>query len=113
MSIRYNSLIKKVMIALLAVPLVFCALVGYTLYREEVHRDCGLSVEQARSKSERFLVLKGLPIKYLEGPTHNDGSCRYDFHYNGAGEEYSFIILSTWLHGVKLTFWDHSRGEGP
>jgi hypothetical protein len=105
--------VKKVLIALALLPLIFTALVGYALYREEVHSDCGLTVEQARGESERFLVQKGLPTIYLEGPTSNDGSCRYDFYYNGAGEEYSFTILSTWIHGVKLTFWDHSRGDGP
>lgn len=103
---------KKILIPVLAVPFVFFAFIGYAMYSEIVNRDCGLSDKQAKSVSERFLDNKGLPIEYLEGPTGRDGSCSYSFYYNGAGEKYSFVILSTWSHGVKLTFWDHSRDDG-
>lgn len=83
--------------------------VAYEVHREVNYRDCGLSIEQSRSKVERFLLQKGLPVEFLEGPVNSDGSCAYDFHYKAQGKQYSITVLSTWVHGVKLTYWDHER----
>lgn len=106
------KILKWLALSFLGLLVFFGISVAYEVYREVEYRDCGLSVEEARSKVKHFLARKQFPLESLEGPVGFDGSCAYDFHYKTQGKEYSFTVLSTWMHGVKLTYWDHERDNG-
>ena len=103
------KIVKLLAFSFLGLLVFISVLLAYEIIREVSYRDCGLSVDQSRSKVRQFLLLNKLPIEFLEGPISSDGTCAYDFHYKAQGKEYSFTVLSTWVHGVKLTYRDHEE----
>ncbi|MCW8838361.1 MAG: hypothetical protein OQK11_06635 [Thiovulaceae bacterium] len=67
---------------------------------------CGLKLEQAETKVIKYLKKENLNVQKLKF-VGNDGSCAYHFKYLDDKNDIDFTILSTWLHGVKLTHYDN------
>ena len=69
---------------------------------------CGLKEERAR-----FLVVKDLKSKKLDLDKlmyiGHSGSCQYSYKYYDGNRTIDYTVLSTWLHGVKLNFYDSQR----
>lgn len=88
------------------------AVFGWAVYEEIAHNECGLTKELARESALDEVNRMKLPSEYLaQSPHYSNGSCAYSFIYEGAGKKIDFMILSTWLHGVKTTWWDLERDE--
>ena len=103
---------KRALLILAAFSFALTALFAWALYKEIAHDECGLSEKQARQSALRPVLRMKLPPEHLANkPRHSIGSCSYSFVYDGAGKEVDFVILSTWIHGVKTTWWDHDRDE--
>ncbi|KAF0809629.1 hypothetical protein A167_01700 [Alcanivorax sp. S71-1-4] len=103
---------KVIFSAFLLVLLGLAAVFGWAAYEEIVHNECGLTKEQARESALEEVNRMKLPSEYLaRSPHYSSGSCGYSFIYEGAGKKIDFMILSTWLHGVKITWWDFARDE--
>ena len=69
---------------------------------------CGLKKEVAQQKVISHLTRRKLDtanLKYVG----NVGSCSYSFLYQDDNHTIDYVILSTWLHGVKLTLHDHNK----
>jgi hypothetical protein len=86
-------------------------LTGYTVVAEVYFDQCGLSQEQATDRVLEELSLRGFDKKYLSGPEAKKESCSYSFDFDGQGQKLNYIVMSTWLHGVKLNTWDYKRDE--
>jgi hypothetical protein len=97
-------------IALRAVSLVFGLLLltfGYALIAEVAFDDCGLTLDAARNRVIRELRETDRDVKALVGPIENLGTCWYLFTWRSKGHQIDYAVRSTWLHGVKFSFYDH------
>ena len=65
---------------------------------------CGLEKEEAYKKVIRELEYRHLNIDNVKYTGHN-GTCNYSFLYEDKNKTIDFVILSTWLHGIKTTFY--------
>ena len=65
---------------------------------------CGLSKEQAYKRVIEDLKKRNLDIDKVKF-VHNTGSCIYSFKYIDENKTIDYSILSTWLHGVKTTYY--------
>lgn len=86
-------------------------LFAYALISELVFDECGLSEAQARSVVLEELASRGLNAKYLSDPENHGGSCFYSYQFDGQDQKLNYVVMSTWLHGVKLSWWDYKREE--
>ncbi len=69
---------------------------------------CGLTEEYAHNKVIKDLKSKKLNINKLEYLGHT-GSCSYSYTYLDKNNTIDYVILSTWLHGVKLNLYKHNQ----
>jgi len=69
---------------------------------------CGLKKEVAQQKVISDLTRRKLDTTNLKYVGHV-GSCTYTFLYQDSNHTIDYVILSTWLHGVKLTLNDHNK----
>lgn len=99
---------KKILFGLVVIIFIFLSLFSYVVYMEFVKNECGLEPEQAKNRVERYLKQNNLPLDYLSKPKNQSGTCSYSFMYESSEKKINFVVLSTWLHGVKLTYWDYS-----
>ena len=94
--------------ALLALAaLLLAALMGYAVHREVNHQDCGLRMHQAKTKVEKDLLRRGLPVVHLVHE-QSRGTCLHFFGYKNEDHHFSYSVQSTWLHGVKVGRYDYS-----
>ena len=84
---------------------------AYSIVAEIYFGECGLSEAQAKSMVVDELVRKGLDAKYLNGPQDPKGSCSYSFQFTGQGRDLNYVVMSTWMQGVKLNVWDDARDK--
>jgi len=69
---------------------------------------CGLEEEYARNKVIKDLKSKKLNINNIEYTGHT-GSCSYSYIYHDKSITIDYVILSTWIHGVKLNLYKHDQ----
>lgn len=93
----------------IAAYLVFSSV--YSVVAEVYFDECGLSEAQATDTVVEELVRLGLDKKHLSGPASQKGTCSYSFDFEGQGQKLNYVVMSTWLHGVQLNFWDYRRDE--
>ena len=91
---------------------LFFALVLFFLYAPIVCdlgcQMCGLEEEHARSRVIKHLKSKNMDINNIEYTGHS-GSCSYSYTYHDNNNTIDYVILDTWLHGVKLNYYDYNR----
>jgi hypothetical protein len=83
----------------------------YSVVAEIYFDHCGLSEAQATDMVAKELDRLGLDKKHLSGPESQEGSCSYSFDFEGQGRKLNYVVMSTWLQGVKLNVWDFKRDE--
>lgn len=89
---------------------IFVTLVlAYSIVAEVYFDDCGLSQAQAKKVVLEHLDRFNLDAKYLKAPVTQKVSCSYSFDFEGQGQKLNYVVISTWIHGVKLTSWDYQR----
>ncbi|GAB3005849.1 hypothetical protein GCM10010960_17080 [Arenimonas maotaiensis] len=86
-------------------------LFAYAIVAELFFDECGLEEEQAREMVLEQLALRGLDPKYLSVSDSNGGSCSYYYKFEGQGQILSYEVMSTWSHGVKISWLDNNREE--
>ena len=89
--------------------LVFSTL--YSVVAEIYFDECGLSEAQATDMVAEELERSGLDKRHLSGPENQKGTCSYSFEFEGQGRKLNYVVMSTWLQGVKLNVWDFKRDE--
>ena len=89
---------------------IFYILIFIFLYSEIICdigcHVCGLEEIQARTKIIKDLKSRKLNIDNLKYIGHS-GSCSYSYIYQDNNNTIDYVILSTWLHGVKLNLYNH------
>jgi len=96
-------------LSLLAVFLIVVVF-SYALVAEVFFNSCGLSVQVAEKRILNSHMLDKDPNASLRlWHRRSTGTCSHEFQYSGSAGEFSFVIISTWHQGVKLTYWDHNR----
>ena len=86
-------------------------LFAYAIVADLFFNECGLEEEQAREMVLEQLALRGLDAKYLSASDSNGGSCSYYYKFEGQGQIVSYEVISTWTHGVKISWLDNKREE--
>ena len=99
----------KFRIVVLCGALLLALSVAYSLVTEIYFDDCGLSEAQAKDAVIREINSLKLDKKYLSSSSGQAGSCSYSFDFEGQGKKINYVVMSTWLHGVKVTSWDYHR----
>lgn len=84
---------------------------AYAIVAEIYFDDCGLSEAQAKDAVIKELDLRRLDKRFLSASAAQKGSCSYSFDFEGQGQKLNYIVMSTWLQGVKVNFWDYKREE--
>ena len=98
--------------AVVLIVSVVAALFAYAIYRDFAHNDCGLTEPDGRARVVKELANRGWPINGLAS-AQGSGSCQFEYEYRAPGQHYSFSVLSTWGHGVKMSWYDHSQDSVP
>lgn len=75
-------------------------LFAYWCISKLVFDECGLSEIHTRSIVQKELGGRGLNAKYLSTPENQGGS---------EDQKLNFIVMSTWFHGVELSWWNYKR----
>ena len=111
---RVLTIVAGVILSIPGLILVAAILYAPIALFEEIHlRSCGLSIDQARNSALKSSLLSedpGAAARLVH--TGSDGSCSYNFEYSGPAGNFSFVVMSTWLQGVKLSYADRDAG-GP
>ena len=87
---------------LFACVAIFSLLIAYTLLSEWFIDECGLSEQQAKNIVLKELVRLHLDEKYLSAAVPYTGSCTYSYYYEKQEVKLNYIVLSSWLNGVRL-----------
>jgi len=69
---------------------------------------CGLDQKYAYKKVLNELKNKNLDPKNLKFVS-KIGTCHYDFIYSDTNQTIDYAVFSTWLHGVKISFYPHTK----
>jgi hypothetical protein len=101
----------KVRTVLFATCGLLVMFIGYAGVAETYFDYCGLSQAQATSRVLEELALRGFDKRYLSGPAEQKGTCSYSFDFEDQGQKLNYVVMSTWLHAVKLNTWDFKRDE--
>jgi hypothetical protein len=100
--------IRLVLTTVLVLLCAWFALCGFALIQDIAFNNCGLSYDQAKAKVLSHMADHGWGReKLLDGDQL--GSCQYDFVLHLGDRTIEYSVLSTWIHGVKLTYWDPAR----
>lgn len=97
---------SRIWIVLIAI----LGLIAYVALSGALFDECGLSEKQAREMVMEELKKAGLNPRYLSSATPQ-GTCSYDYYFEGQGQKLNYVVMSTWLHGVKLNRWDYRQEE--
>ncbi len=85
-------------------------LIAYVVLSGAHFDECGLSEMRAREIVLEELKTADLDPRYLSSATPQ-GTCSYDYYFEGQGQKRNYVVMSTWLSGVKLTRWDYKQEE--
>ena len=111
---RRLTIVAGVILSIPGIILIVAILYApFALIEEIYFRSCGLSIDHARNSALRSSLLSedpGAAARLVH--TGSDGSCAYDFEYSGPAGNFSFVVRSTWLHGVKLSYAERDA-DGP
>ena len=70
---------------------------------------CGISEQHARAMVLKHLTQSdpaaGSRLKYED----SRGTCQHSYYYKGPAGKLSFVVIDDFLHGPKVTSWDHAR----
>jgi hypothetical protein len=94
--------------AILFVPVVILCLVVFALIQENAFDDCGLSEIEARNRVLKELKQKNWPESGLK-PDGSTGTCFHYYNYIANDKDVSYAVSSTWVHGVKLSWFDNAQ----
>lgn len=79
------------------------SLFTYALIMDLAFSECGLSYDYAEKRIIEILKEEGLNTEKLVS-TGREGTCMYYFEYNSGEIKKSYIVQSTWIHGVKVHY---------
>ena len=92
---------------------VVAALIGYALAMELRFDECGLSLEQAQETALKHVYRTDPSPDPNVKHFHSQGTCSYEFEHRGPAGRVTYIIYSTWLHGVKTSILEHDQDDEP
>lgn len=100
----------RIAVILVAVFLSTAAVTSWALYRDLLHKDCGLRFDQAKIMVIEDLRERGLPERPLRASPRT-ASCRYDFRYDHAGARIDYAVHGDWVDGAVLIFRDRTNSR--
>ena len=71
---------------------------------------CGITRQHADQKVQDFIKRKNLKTDLAEFESQR-GTCRYSYKYKDGNHEVSMVLISSYLHGPKLTSWDSQENQ--
>lgn len=99
---------KQSIIKLTGYGFALCVLVFIVLVVAQLGFNyCGLTIEGARERVENHLIENSFDPNNLENPTNPNDSCMYEYSYKSETLDRTYIVLSTFTHGLKLSWVDN------